>query len=139
MSVNIPGHEGIGTVVEPVTSPLYHARVGIRWIVSTCLDCEICAVNETSCPKQKNSGRNVDGTLRQYVSVDERFAVRIPEEIGSEVAAVMMCGKCCVKLLPRLRRRLVSGKHLLLVMYWADGTSGNITILRSEEIERQSR
>lgn len=27
-----------------------------RWLYSSCLDCEICAVNHTACPYQKNAG-----------------------------------------------------------------------------------
>lgn len=28
-----------------------------RWLGSACMDCEICAVDYTACPLQKNPGR----------------------------------------------------------------------------------
>lgn len=33
-----------------------YAESGERWLYSSCLNCEICAVNNTSCPYQKNAG-----------------------------------------------------------------------------------
>lgn len=33
-----------------------YAESGDRWLYSSCLNCEICAVNNTSCPYQKNAG-----------------------------------------------------------------------------------
>ncbi|KAL9111453.1 MAG: hypothetical protein Q9227_004130 [Pyrenula ochraceoflavens] len=46
MTAHIPGHEGIGTVISPASDPLVGHRVGIRWIVYACLECEICAFRE---------------------------------------------------------------------------------------------
>jgi ferredoxin len=31
-------------------------KFAIRWLYSSCLECEICAINHTSCPYQKNAG-----------------------------------------------------------------------------------
>lgn len=96
MEVHIPGHEGIGNVVQlgsRVSQPSLGQRVGIKWIHETCRNCEICERDETSCPEQHNSGRDRPGTLQQFAIVPARHATPIPDEISSEIAAPLLCGK----------------------------------------------
>ncbi|CAK7219670.1 hypothetical protein SBRCBS47491_003925 [Sporothrix bragantina] len=105
MDVHIPGHEGVGVVVQvgSRTSPdtvdtktgtlRLGQRVGIKWIHETCGACPICERNnETACPQQHNSGRDRDGTLQQFVTVPARHATPIPDGISSEMAAPLLCG-----------------------------------------------
>lgn len=94
MAVNIGGHEGVGRVISlgaSVDPSLLHTRVGVKWLYSACLDCEVCNVNYVHCPNQSNSGRDVPGTFQQYVVAPARFVTRIPEELESEKAAPLLC------------------------------------------------
>ncbi|CAK7224188.1 hypothetical protein SCUCBS95973_005435 [Sporothrix curviconia] len=97
MDVHIPGHEGVGVVVQ-MGSRVAQAgslrlghRVGIKWIHETCGQCPACQRNSTACPRQHNSGRDRDGTLQQYVTVPASHATPIPDGISSEVAAPLLC------------------------------------------------
>jgi len=94
MTTNISGHEGIGKVVKcgsEVPESFQNSRVGVKWLYSTCLECEICSVNITACPKQHNAGRDVDGTFQQYMVSPYKFVTRIPEQLRSEAAAPLLC------------------------------------------------
>ncbi|GAQ34906.1 hypothetical protein AtubIFM57143_010184 [Aspergillus tubingensis] len=95
MLTDIAGHEGVGKVVK-VGSGLDEQtwmgrRVGIRWLYSSCLECEICAINNTACPYQKNAGANVPGTFQQYVVSPAIHATIIPPELAPDVAAPLLC------------------------------------------------
>ena len=61
----IPGHEGVGYVVAvgpEVTGVKEGDRVGVPWLYSACGRCEYCLAGwETLCPRQHNTGYNVDG------------------------------------------------------------------------------
>src|SRR5689334_13219126 len=62
----IPGHEGVGIVVE-VGEGVEHIkvgdRVGIPWLYSACGYCEYCLTGrETLCKDQHNAGYSVDGS-----------------------------------------------------------------------------
>ena len=93
----IPGHEGVGTVValgEGVSDLTVGQIVGNAWLWSACGSCQYCRTGwETLCEQQQNGGYSVDGSFGQYMLVDSRFAVRIPE--GSdpvEIAPVLCAG-----------------------------------------------
>lgn len=95
MSTHVPGHEGVGHVVKigpSVDQSLLGKRVGIKWVWSACLDCEICPVDFTACSNQHNSGRDIPGTFQQYVLGHAKFASPIPDSVPSEVAAPLLCG-----------------------------------------------
>lgn len=61
-SKGIAGHEGAGEVVavHPSMESKWKVgdRVGIKWVVSVCRECEFCmnGTDELHCPKQLNSG-----------------------------------------------------------------------------------
>lgn len=92
---SIPGHEGIGRVVAvgpSVSTSLLNTRVGIKWLYSACSSCSVCRSGyHNNCSKQTNSGRQVTGTLQEYMIADAKFASRIPEELASEIAAPLLC------------------------------------------------
>ncbi|OJZ91742.1 hypothetical protein ASPFODRAFT_55423 [Aspergillus luchuensis CBS 106.47] len=95
MLTDVAGHEGVGKVVK-VGSGLDEQtwmgrRVGIRWLYSSCLECEVCAINNTACPYQKNAGANVPGTFQQYVVSPAIHATIIPPELAPDVAAPLLC------------------------------------------------
>ncbi|KIW92080.1 uncharacterized protein Z519_07064 [Cladophialophora bantiana CBS 173.52] len=94
MSTDIAGHEGVGYVIQlgpNVPEEMMNARVGIKWLYSTCDSCEICANNPTACPNQVNSGRNTRGTFQQYIVTPVKHATRIPAGLKSEIAAPLLC------------------------------------------------
>ncbi|KAE8389644.1 chaperonin 10-like protein [Aspergillus alliaceus] len=94
MSTNIPGHEGIGRVVQvgPNTpEELMGKRVGVKWLYSTCKECPTCKVQYPNCPNQSNSGRNVPGTFQQYVVSPADFVSLIPEDLKPEAVASLLC------------------------------------------------
>ncbi|KAK0888251.1 hypothetical protein LTR02_016480 [Friedmanniomyces endolithicus] len=92
---HIAGHEGIGRIVKVgpnVSDTLLDTRVGVSFLHRTCGFCEICAVDETHCPNQDNTGRNVPGTFQQYVLADAGFVYSIPDGLSSAVVAPLLCG-----------------------------------------------
>ncbi|KAB8258013.1 hypothetical protein BDV32DRAFT_151826 [Aspergillus pseudonomiae] len=95
MLTDVAGHEGVGKVVmvgNGVNEQEWIGRrVGIRWLYSSCLNCEICAVNNTACPYQKNAGANVPGTFQQYIVSPAIHVTKIPPEIAPDVAAPLLC------------------------------------------------
>ncbi|MWV62801.1 alcohol dehydrogenase AdhP [Helicobacter saguini] len=66
----IPGHEGIGKIVElgeGVTHLKVGDVVGIPWLYSACGHCEHCFAGwETLCEKQENGGYSVNGGFAEY-------------------------------------------------------------------------
>ncbi|KAJ6108586.1 Alcohol dehydrogenase 1 [Penicillium sp. IBT 18751x] len=101
MKTDVAGHEGVGTgilifpsvsVGSGVDEKLWMGqRVGIRWLYSSCLKCEICAINHTACPNQRNAGANVPGTFQQYIVSPAIHVTRIPSELSPDTAAPLLC------------------------------------------------
>jgi propanol-preferring alcohol dehydrogenase len=92
---DIPGHEGVGVVVklgEGASPDLLNKRVGIKWLYSACGTCAACKKGKVNnCPNQLNTGRNVNGTLQQYVVAHAGYLTLIPDGVPSEVAAPLLC------------------------------------------------
>ncbi|PYH45165.1 zinc-dependent alcohol dehydrogenase [Aspergillus saccharolyticus JOP 1030-1] len=94
MLTDVAGHEGVGKVVSGnglEKRDWLGKRVGIRWLYSSCLRCEICAINTTACPYQKNAGANVPGTFQQYIVSPANHVTIIPPELKPDVAAPLLC------------------------------------------------
>ncbi|KAJ6013850.1 Alcohol dehydrogenase 1 [Penicillium herquei] len=62
-----------------------------RWLYSSCLECEICEINHTACPYQRNAGANVPGTFQQYLVSPAIHATKIPVGLSPDVAAPLLC------------------------------------------------
>ncbi|OJJ32144.1 hypothetical protein ASPWEDRAFT_161440 [Aspergillus wentii DTO 134E9] len=95
MLTDVAGHEGVGKVVS-VGGNVHEQewvgrRVGIRWLYSSCLSCEICAVNNTACPYQRNAGANVPGTFQQYIVSPANHVTIIPPGLSPDTAAPLLC------------------------------------------------
>ncbi|KJR88989.1 uncharacterized protein SPSK_07649 [Sporothrix schenckii 1099-18] len=98
---HIVGHEGIGTVVkagDDFGKSLLGRRVGVKWLYSACGNppeqpCSVCRRGfPNNCPRQRNTGKHVPGTLQQYVIADARYVTtRIPAGLASEAAAPLLC------------------------------------------------
>lgn len=91
----VPGHEGVGEVVEVgegVTRIKKGDIVGNAWFWSACGQCEFCETGrETLCPDQRNGGYTVDGSFGQYMLVDAAFAPVIPKGVDLAAAAPILC------------------------------------------------
>ncbi|KAJ5640868.1 Alcohol dehydrogenase 1 [Penicillium herquei] len=121
MKTNVAGHEGVGRVVsvgaDLEEKEWMGQRVGIRsvlqiytwiasrdlvqahrfvdivkrWLYSSCLECEICEINHTACPYQRNAGANVPGTFQQYLVSPAIHATKIPVGLSPDLAAPLLC------------------------------------------------
>ena len=99
----VPGHEIAGTVSavgDEVTRYRVGDRVGVGCMVDSCGECEYCrAGTEQFCVKgnvQTYNGREYDGTptlggYSRQVVVRDRFVCAIPEGIGLDAAAPLLC------------------------------------------------
>lgn len=91
----VPGHQAVGTVVERGTEARrFHVgdRVGVGWIFSACGQCSYCRQgDENLCERFIATGKDVHGGYAEYMTVDERFAVPIPEFFTDAQAAPLMC------------------------------------------------
>ena len=93
----IPGHEGVGTVVE-VGQGVEHVklgdRVGVPWLHTACGHCAHCLGGwETLCEAQQNTGYSVNGGFAEYVLADADYVGHLPANLGFlEVAPILCAG-----------------------------------------------
>ncbi len=91
----IPGHEGVGTVVEVgrnVTRVKEGDRVGVPWLHTACGHCRHCVGGwETLCRQQKNTGYSVNGGFAEFVLADPNYVARLPAELAFASAAPVLC------------------------------------------------
>lgn len=91
----IPGHEGVGEIVE-VGSEINHLkvgdRVGIPWLYSACGHCDYCLEGqETLCLEQHNAGYSVDGSFAEFCLANGEYVVKLPDELSYVEAAPLFC------------------------------------------------
>lgn len=91
----VPGHEGVGTVVElgpGVTEVAVGDRVGMPWLGFACGVCDHCVSGwETLCLQQKNMGYSIDGGFGEYATAYGRYVVKVPDGIDPLDAAPLTC------------------------------------------------
>ena len=99
----VPGHEIAGIVAEvgsEVTRFAVGDRVGVGCMVDSCGECASCKKGEEQyCLKASTltygsidtDGRLTHGGYSTHIVVTENFVVRIPEGIGLDVAAPLLC------------------------------------------------
>lgn len=99
----VPGHEIAGTVEEigaGVTRFALGDRVGVGCMVDSCRECASCvAGDEQYCERGMvgtynavgRDGRPTEGGYSTHIVVDEAFVLSIPEGIGLDVAAPLLC------------------------------------------------
>ena len=91
----IPGHEGIGIVVEigkDVTEVGEGDRVAVPVLGYACGSCEYCVSGwETLCAKRLSVGYFVDGTFAEYVKASAKFVGKVPQGIDPLDAAPLTC------------------------------------------------
>jgi len=91
----IPGHEGVGEVVE-IGAGIDHLKVGdvvgIPWLYSACGHCDHCYAGwETLCKLQQNSGYSVNGSFAEYCLADGEYVGVIPEGVDLLAIAPILC------------------------------------------------
>jgi alcohol dehydrogenase (NADP+) len=99
----VPGHEIAGTVEEVGSDVLKFSvgdRAGVGCMVDSCRECDNCKAGEEQYCLKGNiptyagtgvDGRPTDGGYSTHIVVDEDFALHIPEGIGLDVAAPLLC------------------------------------------------
>ena len=91
----IPGHEIVGIVDKRGVGAsrfAQGARVGVAWLRETCGTCVYCRRGrENLCPNARFTGWDHDGGYAEYAVIREDFAYPLPDTIGDEEAAPLMC------------------------------------------------
>ncbi len=90
-----PGHEVVGVVdaAGPATGRFSVGdRVGVPWLGGTDGTCRYCRRgDENLCSSPAFTGWDDDGGYADACLVDERFAYRLPPDLGDEQAAPLLC------------------------------------------------
>jgi propanol-preferring alcohol dehydrogenase len=91
----ILGHQVVGTVMamgEHAGRFKRGDRIGAAWINFACGTCEHCRSGyENLCRKFRATGRDANGGYAQYMTLDERFALPIPDSLDDIEAAPLLC------------------------------------------------
>ncbi len=91
----VPGHEGVGIVVElgpGETAVAVGDRVAMPWLGYACGTCEHCVSGwETLCLEQKNMGYSIDGGFGEYAVAYGRYVVAVPDGLDPFDAAPLSC------------------------------------------------
>jgi propanol-preferring alcohol dehydrogenase len=91
----IPGHEGVGIVIElgrGVREVAPGDRVAVPWLGYACGTCDYCVSGwETLCLEQKNTGYSIDGGFAEFVKANARYVVRVPDSVTPLDAAPLTC------------------------------------------------
>src|SRR5690348_14489201 len=91
----VPGHEGVGIVVElgpGVTEVAAGDRVAMPWLGYACGTCDYCVSGwETLCLEQKNMGYSIDGGFGEYAVAYARYVVKVPDGVDPLDAAPLTC------------------------------------------------
>lgn len=109
----VPGHEVIGTVVAgDGFAP--GQRVGVGWQRGSCGACEYCRAGEEElCPKSEATCAGHYGGFADFIRVNGRFAVPIPETLDPATAAPLLCGG--ITVYSPLRRYAGAGARVAVI------------------------
>lgn len=122
-SVNhIPGHEGIGEIVQCLDDPiLVRQIVAVRYLGVSCGACTYCLDGlPTSCPNQVNVPKHVTGTLQNYACLPISCLIPVPKEV---------LGRYQNKEYAPLCAALCSGSAALSAIRAARLTRGSIVVV----------
>lgn len=90
-----PGHEVVGVVEARGPGAQRFAvgeRIGIPWLGWTDGSCRFCRRGEENlCTDPRFTGWDVDGGYADALVADEGFAYRLPEALGDDQAAPLLC------------------------------------------------
>ncbi len=133
-----PGHQVVGRVIEEgagCTLGLLGKHVGIAWIHGACGTCRYCREGrENLCAGFQATGRDVDGGYAEFMTIDEKFAIPLPEGLNDAEAAPLLCagavGYRALKLCD-----LADGEVLGLTGF---GASGHIVLQMAQHLNPAS-
>jgi alcohol dehydrogenase, propanol-preferring len=87
----ILGHQIVGTIEGGEEAPVGR-RIGVPWLGWTDGECEYClSGRENLCPRARFTGRDMDGGMAEWATVDRRYCLPIPEGYPDEQAAPLLC------------------------------------------------
>ena len=91
----IPGHEVVGRVAAVgtgVTEFKSGECLGVPWLGWTCGECGYCCSGrENLCDKACFTGHDRDGGYAEYLVVDYRYCLRLPQDYDDVHAAPLLC------------------------------------------------
>jgi propanol-preferring alcohol dehydrogenase len=91
----VPGHEGIGRVVEigrGATGVKEGDRVGIPWLYEACGQCDYCLTSrETMCESATYGGYTANGGFAEYAVAPAAYVARIPSGLDAVAAGPIVC------------------------------------------------
>jgi propanol-preferring alcohol dehydrogenase len=91
----IPGHEGVGRIVEVgdgVGELAVGDRVALPWLAQACGRCRSCVAGaETYCTSPQYMGYTIDGGYAEYTIGYASHVVRVPDAVSSVDAAPITC------------------------------------------------
>jgi propanol-preferring alcohol dehydrogenase len=91
----IPGHEGVGRIVEVGEGDLPVAvgdRVALPWLGHACGHCRYCVAGwETYCQTPQYMGYTMDGGYAEYTLAYASHVVQVPDAVSSFDAAPITC------------------------------------------------
>src|SRR4051794_37272746 len=124
----VPGHEGVGIVVElapGVTEVALGDRVAMPWLGYACGTCDYCVSGwETLCLEQKNMGYSIDGGFGEYATAYARYVVQVPADVDPLDAAPLTCaGVTTYKAI-----KVGGTRSSDLVAVWGVGGLGHLAI-----------
>jgi len=129
------GHEIAGVVTEKgerVREIGIGDRVVIHYVMS-CGQCRYCKSDrETYCEKYQMIGKDLDGGFAEYVKVPASNALRLPETIAFDHAAIM---GCAVSTAFHALRRARARREDTIAIYGAGGLGVHAVQLSSRIIE----
>ncbi|MDE3134923.1 MAG: zinc-dependent alcohol dehydrogenase family protein [Acidobacteriota bacterium] len=68
-------------------------RLGVPWLGWSCGECAFCrSGRENLCLRARFTGRDIDGGFAQRTVADERFCFELPNGLGDEQLAPLLCG-----------------------------------------------
>ncbi|MCB0216656.1 MAG: alcohol dehydrogenase catalytic domain-containing protein [Chloroflexi bacterium] len=110
------GHEVAGIIDAlgaEVRGPGLGDRVCLHYLV-TCGDCARCRRGEEQfCPRAEMIGKDRDGGFAEFIVVPARNAIRIPNGLAFDHAALMMCSSATAWH-ALVKGRLAAGERLLV-------------------------
>lgn len=99
VKMKVPGHEGSGYVVKhgsKVDMNKYPigTRVGVALVSNPCRDCAICRIEdgEVKCLNAPFHGTGIDGTWCQYINVNSRYVIPVPDGPEEHLVGPILCG-----------------------------------------------
>ncbi|HTV91466.1 MAG TPA: zinc-dependent alcohol dehydrogenase family protein [Verrucomicrobiae bacterium] len=91
----VPGHEIVGVVERAGASCTRFKtgdRAGIAWLRETDGTCKFCRrARENLCPNARFTGWDHNGGYAEFATVREAYAYALPDAIGDEAAAPLLC------------------------------------------------